>query len=221
MGFTWTSGCFCGQCVHVMLESDDYDYKRIPGRQFCPTVDLIMLKICLASTFVLLLGHLGLQFTFVCSCSLISRYMQVNGLSQPVLLPHPPGSLCHWSVLSSEGGGLTISLGVCGGNWDNDSVTGMSDIYAGTILDDRTEGLLNKVPSPTRRKVKKKSNNYYSIGRSERWNLRCQVCYLMSQEFYPMTHHNFHFIKFYFRGFPAGSVVKNLTAMQETPETQI
>ena len=43
----------------------------------------------------------------------------------------------------------------------------------------------------------------------------------MSQEFYPMTHHNFHFIKFYFRGFPAGSVVENLTAMQETLETQI
>ena len=36
-----------------------------------------------------------------------------------------------------------------------------------------------------------------------------------------MTHHNFYFIKFYFRGFPAGSVVKNLPAMQETPETQI
>ena len=139
-----------------------------------------MLKICLVSTFVLLLGHLGLQFTFVCSCSLISRYMQVNGLTQPVLLPHPLGSLCHWSALSSEGGGFTISLGVCGGNQDNDSATGVSDIYTGIILDDRTEGLLNKVPSPTRRKVGKKSNNYYSRGRSESWNLRCPVCYLMS-----------------------------------------
>ena len=36
-----------------------------------------------------------------------------------------------------------------------------------------------------------------------------------------MTHHNFYFIKFYFRGFPVGLVVKNLPAMQETPETQI
>ena len=139
-----------------------------------------MLNICLVSTFVLLLGHLGLQFTFVCSCSLISRYMQVNGLTQPVLLPHPLGSLCHWSALSSEGGGFTISLGVCGGNRDNDSATGVSDIYTGTILDDRTEGLLIKYPVQQEEKWGKKSNNYYSRGRSESWNLRCLVCYLMS-----------------------------------------
>ena len=64
----------------------------------------------------------------LCRCSNtshpVSRYIQVNGLTQPDLLPHPPGGLCYWSALRSEGGGLTISLGVCSGNRDNHPATG-------------------------------------------------------------------------------------------------
>ena len=80
--------------------------------------------------------------------------MQVSGLTQPVLLSHPPQGLCHWSALRSEGGGLAISLGTCSGNLDNHPATRVSDIYTGTILDDETEGLL-KVASPTRIRVEK------------------------------------------------------------------
>lgn len=129
-------------------------HKRIKVEN-SPTVDLILLKVYLASTFVLFLGHLGLQFTFVCSCSSVPRYRQVNGLAQPGLLPHPPGSLCHWSSLPSAGGLLTISLDLGSGNGDNHPATGVSDTYTGTILDDETEGLLYEVASPTRRRVKK------------------------------------------------------------------
>lgn len=140
-----------------MLGSGDGDSPSLenPGAKFCSTVNLILLKVYLTSTFVLFLGHLDLPFTFVCSFRPVPRYMQVNGLDQPGLLPHPPGDLCHWSAVPSEGGWFAITPDVYSGNRDNHPATGVSDIYTDTVLDDKTEGLLYKKATPTRRRVKK------------------------------------------------------------------
>lgn len=129
--------------------------------------------------FVLLLGYLGLLFTFVCSCSPAPTYMQVNGLTPPSLLPHPAEGLCYWSaVLSGEGGPIIVR--VCSGNRDNHPATGVSDTYSSTILDDETERLLCKVASPTRRRMKKKSNNFLE-GKVRTKTGWCQVLCLFIQ----------------------------------------
>lgn len=65
-------------CLDLMMVI--LPHERIPDRKLCPAVGLILLKICLASDFVLFLGHLGLHFTFVCFCSPVFRYMQVRSM---------------------------------------------------------------------------------------------------------------------------------------------
>lgn len=141
---------FCGQYVHVVLGSVDSDSlsEENPGRKFCPTFNLV--KGIPSFNLCSLAGHLAYS-----SLLFVPRYRQVNGLAQPGLLPHPHGGLCHWSSPPLAGGLFTISLDVCSGNRDSHPATGVSDIYTGTILDDETEGLLYKLASPTRRRVKK------------------------------------------------------------------
>lgn len=56
------------------------------------------------------------------------------------------------------------SVCVCNGNQDNHPATGVSDTFSSTILDDEIEGLLYKVASPIRRRMKKKSNNFLEGG---------------------------------------------------------
>lgn len=95
-------------------------------------------------------ADISLLFVLAAQLPDIDRSVDLLSLS----LCHTPLGACAIGQTSLRRG-LTISLGVCSGNWDNHPATGVSDIYTDTSLDDETEGLLYKVASPARRRVKK------------------------------------------------------------------